>query len=79
VADVVDGTCPAATIAVTLDANEHFTDVEPFRAYWERLSAEPALAAFLGRVVFVEQPLHRSAALGDDVRAAFAAWPASRR
>ena len=75
VADVIERNVPGGAYAFTFDANEHFPAVEAFRAYWERLTAEPALAAFLNHLTFVEQPLHRSAALGDDVRRAFDAWP----
>lgn len=75
VAEVIGRTVPGGDPAFTFDANEHFAAVEAFRAYWDRLSGEPALASVLRRLIFVEQPLHRSAALGDDVRRALAAWP----
>ena len=75
VADVIERNVPGGDYAFTFDANEHFTAVEPFRAFWARLSADAGLAAFLGHLMFVEQPLHRSAALGDEVGRAFAAWP----
>ena len=60
--------------AYTFDADENFADVEGYRAFWERLSAEPALAGFLRHLVVVEQPLGRSAAMTPAVGAAFAAW-----
>jgi hypothetical protein len=61
----------------TLDGNEFFTDVEAFRALWERLHGDAALGPWLDEgLLFVEQPLHRDAALGDALAAAFARWPA---
>ena len=65
----------AGDYAYTFDANENFPDVEGYRAFWEQLTAEPALAGFLRRLVFVEQPMHRSAAMTPAVGQAFAAWP----
>ncbi|MGQ9815275.1 MAG: hypothetical protein ACUVR3_09015 [Candidatus Roseilinea sp.] len=52
-----------------------YQHVDPFHEFWRALTAHARLAPFLRRLLFVEQPLHRSAALSDEVRAAFTAWP----
>lgn len=58
----------------TLDGNEQYRSVDGFRALWEGLATDPALAPFLARLLFVEQPLHRDAALSDATGAALLAW-----
>lgn len=60
--------------AFTLDGNENFKAVAPLREFWQALSAEPRLAAFLKKLIFVEQPLHRSVALGDEAAAELLRW-----
>ncbi len=64
-----------ADYAFTLDGNEMYQHVAPFREFWRALTANARLAPFLRRLLFVEQPLHRSVALSDEARAAFGAWP----
>ena len=60
----------------TLDGNEQYGDFATFREHWEACRAEPALQAmFDGRLLFVEQPLHRDAALTDGVGQELASWP----
>lgn len=59
---------------ITLDANEHFTDVESFRAAWERLTAEPRLGPLLALVEAVEQPLNRAVALDPAVGRDLRGW-----
>jgi hypothetical protein len=75
VAEVVERNVPGGDYAFTADANENFKAVEPFREFWEKLAAEPALANFVRRVIFVEQPLHRGVALSPEVGRALASWP----
>lgn len=58
----------------TLDGNEQYRSVDGFRALWDGLTGDPALAPFLARLLFVEQPLHRDAALSDETAAALLAW-----
>lgn len=58
----------------TLDGNEFFREVEPFRQLWERLIAEPRLSGFMSRLLFVEQPFHRHVALTDDHGESLRAW-----
>ena len=60
--------------AYTLDGNENFKAVEPFRAFWSGLVEDSRLHSFLERLIFVEQPLHRSVALSDEVAREFLAW-----
>lgn len=59
----------------TLDGNEQFKTVEAFRAFWDRLTAEPRLQTFLSWLIFVEQPIHRHEAMTQSVGAAWKAWP----
>jgi hypothetical protein len=61
--------------AYTLDGNENFKAVEPYREFWAGLTRDAALRDFLGHVMFVEQPLHRSVALSPEIAGAFARWP----
>ena len=75
IAAVLDREVPGGDYRITVDGNENFKQVEPFRDLWNALSREPSLASFLGRLIFVEQPLHRDVALSDEVGRAFAAWP----
>ena len=58
----------------TLDGNEQYRSVADFRGLWDGLTADPALTGFLSRLLFVEQPLHRDAALSETTAAALLAW-----
>ncbi len=60
--------------AVTLDGNEQFGTVEQFRALWQTLLDDHALAPLLQRLIFVEQPLHRDVALSAATGDGLAAW-----
>jgi hypothetical protein len=59
----------------TLDGNENYHDIEPFRQLWESLQADDALRAPLSHLIFIEQPLHRDVALSPQVKSALTAWP----
>jgi hypothetical protein len=72
-AEVISRLC-GNNYAYTMDGNENFKAVVPFRQFWEGLTHDPALTNFLGHLIFVEQPLHRSVALGDEVAREFSAW-----
>jgi hypothetical protein len=61
--------------AFSLDGNEQFKSIEPFRALWDEASHSSSLRAALSRLLFVEQPLHRDVALKPEVGEAFAHWP----
>lgn len=73
-AEVIQAQC--ADYAFTLDGNEQYHDVAHFRAAWDEIARAPQLAAFMQRLIFVEQPLHRDAALTADTAAALRAWDA---
>jgi hypothetical protein len=47
----------------SVDGNESFSDAPAFRDYWSRLASQPWLRPHLGRLLFVEQPVSRVAAL----------------
>jgi hypothetical protein len=75
VADVIERrTGRDADYAFTLDGNENFKAIDPFRRLWDSLTAEPSLRRFMTRLLFVEQPLHRDVALGEEVKKEFLAW-----
>ena len=74
IARLLEATTP--DYAFTLDANEQYQDVEPFRALWQALTENAALAPFLRHLLFVEQPLHRDVALKEETRRALRAWDA---
>ncbi len=73
-ADVIQAQC--ADYAFTLDGNEQYHDVAHFRAAWDEIARAPQLAGFMQRLIFLEQPLHRDAALTADTAAALRAWDA---
>ena len=73
IADVIARHVPG-DYAFTLDGNENFKQIEPFRRLWDSLVAEPSLARFMSRLLVVEQPLHRDVALSDEVGREFLAW-----
>jgi hypothetical protein len=64
----------ASACRFTLDGNENFQAVAPFRALWEGLHADPMLAHFLDGLIFVEQPFYRGVALSDALTAELLAW-----
>jgi hypothetical protein len=47
----------------TLDGNEQFQRVDEFKAFWGGLQGDGYLASNLRHLLYVEQPLHRDAAL----------------
>lgn len=58
----------------TLDGNENYRAVAPFRMLWEGFRADPAIARFLQHLIFVEQPFHRAVALDESTTAELLAW-----
>lgn len=60
--------------AFTLDGNESFVEVEALRAMWERIGEERGLEPLMRRMLYLEQPLHRSVALDEATGAALRAW-----
>jgi hypothetical protein len=53
--------------AFTLDGNEQYKEFSKFVDLWDRIQADPALNAFFEKLIFIEQPLHRSVALDPKV------------
>jgi hypothetical protein len=53
----------------TLDGNEQYDSVDGVLRLWQRMQAEPRLQRLCDSVVFIEQPIRRSAALAQDVHA----------
>jgi hypothetical protein len=53
----------SANFAFSLDGNEAFRSVAALRSYWQVLRPDPELQDFWAHLLFVEQPLHREAAL----------------
>ncbi len=74
IAQVLQAEC-GTDLAFTLDGNEQFKSFAEFRRFWEMLRADDSLKSFLAKLLFVEQPLHRSVALHKDAAAALAEWP----
>lgn len=64
----------ATSCAFTLDGNENFHTVAPFRALWDELRTDPKLAGFFRGLLFVEQPFHRSIALDERTVEELRAW-----
>jgi hypothetical protein len=58
----------------SLDANEQYGTIAAFRDQWETLTSDPELAAFFDHLLYVEQPLDREHAFGEEVRAELADW-----
>lgn len=50
--------------AFSLDGNEQFKSMEAFQSFWKEMLAQADLRDFFQHLLFVEQPLHRDAALG---------------
>jgi len=73
-ADLLERHSPGC--AFTLDGNENYQAVAPFRELWEQYLADPVIARFLRGLIFVEQPLHRDVALSDETAADLVAWHA---
>jgi hypothetical protein len=53
--------------AFTLDGNEQYKDFPSFVELWNRIQIDPELNVFFEKLIFIEQPLHRSVALDPKV------------
>lgn len=53
----------------TLDGNEQYADADAVLAFWERLEAQSNLDRLRSAVLFIEQPIARSAALSAPITA----------
>ncbi|MEX0776984.1 MAG: hypothetical protein WD042_14865, partial [Phycisphaeraceae bacterium] len=60
--------------AFTLDGNEQYHQVAPFRELWETLAGDELLKPFLKRMIVVEQPLHRDMALSEQAEILLRDW-----
>lgn len=49
--------------AFTLDGNEQYKEFPKFASLWESIRTDASLASFFTKLIFIEQPLHRSVAL----------------
>lgn len=58
----------------TLDGNENYRAVAPFRELWDGFCADRSIARFLQHLIFVEQPFHRSVALAESTTSELRAW-----
>jgi hypothetical protein len=65
IAEVLDR--EAGDYEVTLDGNEQFHEMEEVEPFTRSLAADPALANFWKRTLWIEQPVERSRALEVDV------------
>jgi hypothetical protein len=61
--------------AVSLDGNESFHDVVSFAGYFRDLAQVPALRELWTRLMYVEQPWHRSVALAPAIGELARTWP----
>ncbi|MDQ3624280.1 MAG: hypothetical protein M3463_17620 [Verrucomicrobiota bacterium] len=61
--------------ALTLDGNENYHAVPPFRELWESFMADAVIARFLDHLLFFEQPLHRDVALSAKAADELLRWP----
>ena len=62
---MIDRAC--SDYKATLDGNEQYDDVDGVIELLEAMRSEPALRRFCDSILFVEQPIHRSRALDQDV------------
>lgn len=74
IASILEQFAPA-DFAFSLDGNEQFRSLEEFRTFWETMMGRPVLQEFFAHLLFVEQPLHRDAALQPTVGEALQTWP----
>jgi L-alanine-DL-glutamate epimerase-like enolase superfamily enzyme len=73
IAAVLDHTC--SSYFVTLDGNEQYEDDEGIVALLNAMGERPRLQRFTRSILFVEQPLHRKAALNRSVAALAKRFP----
>ena len=64
-----------ARYLVSLDGNEQYETLEGVQALWRALTATPKLERLVASILFLEQPITRSNALGQDVSALSEARP----
>jgi hypothetical protein len=72
---IADETEAANVERVTLDGNENYSTPAALSAFLRQLTDDPGLDRIRRRLDWIEQPLHRNAALADDVAPLLAAYP----
>ena len=73
IAALVAQRCPNG-YSVTLDGNEQYTELLPFRELWDAIRSDEDLTDFLEGLIFVEQPLHRDVALTNQAQRVLSEW-----
>ena len=73
ITEVITRNC-GSDFHATLDGNENFQDMDSFRHFYAELSSDKSLAPLFGRLLMIEQPLHRSVALADEVAMPLQSW-----
>lgn len=58
----------------TLDGNENYQQIGPFRELWYSLQSDSTLQEPLSHLLFIEQPLHRDVALSEGVKSEMTRW-----
>jgi len=61
-------------MALTLDGNENYASVDGLERFWRLLIEDRRAAAVRPRILWIEQPLHRDAALTEETGRALRAW-----
>jgi hypothetical protein len=64
----------ATRCAFSLDGNENYHSVAPFRELWGAFLADPIIGEFLENLLWVEQPFHRDIALSGKTAEELRAW-----
>lgn len=73
-AEIITNHAPS-DFAFTLDGNEQFKSITDFQSFWHRIQGTDKLRNFFGRLLFIEQPLHRDIALDESLYEQFQQWP----
>ena len=66
IAELLDDAAPNP-YRVSLDGNEQYLDAAPFMALVETLRTKPAFQQFYDSIRYIEQPIHRDAALNESL------------
>ena len=76
IAETVETNKPGANWRFSIDGNESYRNVPDFRVLWLEACEDLFLRRCLAeKLLFVEQPLHRDAALKNETGDALAKWP----
>ena len=61
-------------LAFSLDGNEQFQSAAEFLQFWQEIASDARLKDLFQHLLFVEQPIHRSAALSPETGRVFLEW-----